>query len=144
MKNILEMKNKCQSFYLFMLTCKISLLKSSVLVLLEFWMKNFQINSYHLLYTRCNTPKRVTSLRGPSPRHCARATSFFRRNVAAVASRWQHCVRFDRPEIKTPDLPLQRQTCYRSANWPVLIHLLKTLQCKLTFSTLPSSYGVVL
>ena len=22
-----------------------------------------------------------------------------RRNVAAVASRWQHCVRFDRPEI---------------------------------------------
>ena len=25
-------------------------------------------------YTRCNTPKRVTSWRGPSPRHCARAT----------------------------------------------------------------------
>ena len=25
-------------------------------------------------YTRCNTPKRVTSLWGPSPRHCARAT----------------------------------------------------------------------
>ena len=25
-------------------------------------------------YTRCTTPKRVTSLRGPSPRHCARAT----------------------------------------------------------------------
>ena len=24
-------------------------------------------------YTPCNTPKRVTSLRGPSPRHCARA-----------------------------------------------------------------------
>ena len=25
-------------------------------------------------YTRCNTPKRVTSWRGPSPRHCAQAT----------------------------------------------------------------------
>ena len=25
-------------------------------------------------YTHCNTPKRVTSWRGPSPRHCARAT----------------------------------------------------------------------
>ena len=25
-------------------------------------------------YTRCSTPKRVTSWRGPSPRHCARAT----------------------------------------------------------------------
>ena len=28
--------------------------------------------SFH--YTRCNTPKRVASLRGPSPRHCARET----------------------------------------------------------------------
>ena len=37
--------------------------------------------------------------------------SSFWRNVAAVASRWQHCVRFDRPEIWTSeDLPLQRQT----------------------------------
>ena len=25
-------------------------------------------------YTCCITPKRVTTLRGPSPRHCARAT----------------------------------------------------------------------
>ena len=36
--------------------------------------------------------------------------SSFRRNVAEVASRWQHCVRFDRPEIWTLDLPLQRRT----------------------------------
>ena len=50
-------------------------------------------------YTRCITPKRVTSLRGPSPSHCARATQLFLRNVAAEASRWQHCVRSDRPEI---------------------------------------------
>ena len=35
-------------------------------------------------------------------------TSFFRRNVAAVASRWQHCVLFN---------PLQRRTRFRLTNW---------------------------
>ena len=35
-------------------------------------------------------------------------TAPFRRNVAAVARRWQHCVRFDRPEIWTSDLPLAK------------------------------------
>ena len=50
-------------------------------------------------YARCNTPKHVTRLLGLSPRHCALATQLFWRNIAAVASRWQHCVRFDRPEI---------------------------------------------
>ena len=74
---------------------------------------------FFFYYTRCNTPKHVRSSRGPSPRHCARATrlhSSFWRNVAAVASRWQHCVRFDRPEIWTSDLPLQRRTCCRLTN----------------------------
>ena len=34
-----------------------------------------QIKSNQIFhYTRCNTPKRVTSWWGPSPRHCARAT----------------------------------------------------------------------
>ena len=33
-------------------------------------LSNYQI--FH--YTSCTTPKRVTSLHGPSPRHCARAT----------------------------------------------------------------------
>ena len=28
-------------------------------------------------YTRCNTLMRVTSLQGPSPHHCARATQIF-------------------------------------------------------------------
>ena len=37
---------------------------------LHFKSKSNQI--FH--YTRCITPKRVTSLRGPSLRHCARAT----------------------------------------------------------------------
>ena len=41
----------------------------------------------------------------------------YRRNVVAIPSRWQHCVWFDRPEIWTSDLPLQRRTRYRSTNW---------------------------
>ena len=56
--------------------------------------------------TACTTPKSVTSLRGPSPRLCACGQqSHLRRNVTAVASRWQHCVRLDRPDIWSPDLP---------------------------------------
>ena len=39
---------------------------------------------------------RVTSLRGPFPRHCARKHSFVQGNVVVVVSRWQQCVRFDR------------------------------------------------
>ena len=59
-----------------------------------FW--NYQIKSF--IYTRCNTPKRVTSLRAHLRVSIAPGQhSSFRRNVAAVASRWQHCVRFDRP-----------------------------------------------
>ena len=53
------------------------------------------------------------SLRAP-PRDIASGQhSFFRKNAAAVASRWQHCVRFD------SDLPLRRRTRFRSTNWPV-------------------------
>ena len=42
-------------------------------------------------------PKRGSEWRGPTPRLRAWATQV-RRNVAAMASRWLHCVRFDRPE----------------------------------------------
>ena len=38
-------------------------------------------------------------LRGPSPRLSAWATEL-RRNVAAVASRWQHCADLTGPEIE--------------------------------------------
>ena len=51
--------------------------------------------------------------------------SFFQRNVAAVASCWQLCFWFDRPEIWTSDLLLQRRARYRSTNWPVFF--IKTL-----------------
>ena len=36
-----------------------------------------------------------------------------------MASRWQHCFRFDQPEISTSNIPLQRRTRYPSTNWPV-------------------------
>ena len=36
--------------------------------------RNTLIKNQIFHYTRCITPKRVTSLRGPSPRYCARAT----------------------------------------------------------------------
>ena len=44
-------------------------------------------------YSRCIAPKRVTSWRGPSSRQfaCGQHSSL-RRNVAAVASRWQRIV----------------------------------------------------
>ena len=56
---------------------------------------------------------------------CGRQSSFWR-NVAAVARRWQRCVRFKRTEIWTSDLPLQRRTRYHATNWPVnfLFHFL--------------------
>ena len=87
-------------------------------------------NLWHLLYeiefksnlhhTRCITPKRVTSLREPISRVIAPGQrSFFPRNVAAVASHWQHCIRFNRPEIWISDHPLQKQPRYRLTNWPI-------------------------
>ena len=36
-------------------------------------MQNVSNQNQIFPYTPCNTPKRVTSLQGPSPRHCARA-----------------------------------------------------------------------
>ena len=50
-------------------------------------------------YTRCSTPKGVTSLRAHLRVIAPGQHSSFQRNVAAVARRWQQCVRFDRPEI---------------------------------------------
>ena len=52
----------------------------------------------NLHYTRRITPK-CDELRGPSPRLSAWATQL-RRNVAAVASRWRHCVDLTGPGIE--------------------------------------------
>ena len=59
----------------------------------------------------------------PHPRHCDRTHhSSIQRNAAAVASRWQHYVRFDRPEIWTSDCSRQRWTRYRSTNRPIMFY----------------------
>ena len=50
-------------------------------------------------------------------------TAPFWRYVAAVASRWRHCIRFDLPKIWTSDHPLHRWLCYRSTNQPVCTKL---------------------
>ena len=50
-------------------------------------------------YTRWITSKRVTRWRGPFPRHYARTTQLFSKKCRSGYNRWQHCVRFDRPEI---------------------------------------------
>ena len=60
------------------------------------YIKGLSNEIFH--YARCIMPKRVTNIRGPSPRHwaCGQHSSF-QRSVAAVVSRWQYCVRFDWP-----------------------------------------------
>ena len=79
-------------------------------------MKNLSLSLYLQYYAEaCNELAGLISSSLYPGQH-----SFFRRNLAAVASRRQHCVQFDRPEIWTSDLPLQRRTRYRSTNWPVM------------------------
>ena len=52
--------------------------------------KKSNLSLYSLYYAEASN-----ELRGPSPALLRPGnTCFFRRNVAAVASRWQHCVRF--------------------------------------------------
>ena len=48
-------------------------------------MSGFEISNQIFHYTRCIPPKRVTSLRGPFMRHCARATQLFSKKC----QRWQ-------------------------------------------------------
>ena len=51
-------------------------------------------------YTRCNTPKRVTSLRGPSLRHCAWATQLHAKKRCSGGESLAHCVQFDLPRFE--------------------------------------------
>ena len=68
---------------------------SSLLILIHVNLVNYAA-LLHVSYKS----KRVMSLRGPSSRHCAcEQPSSLQRNVAEVASRWQHCVPFDQSEI---------------------------------------------
>ena len=46
-------------------------------------------------YTRCDTPERVTSWRGPSPPHCARTTQLLSKMCRSGGEPLQHYVRFE-------------------------------------------------
>ena len=64
------------------------------------WLQCFVGASNQIFhYTCCITPKRVTSLQAHLRVIAPGQHSSLRRNVASVASRWQHCVQFDGPEI---------------------------------------------
>ena len=58
--------------------------KNSAIVCLGFAPNQIKIKIFH--YTRCKTPERVTSWRGPSPRHCARATQLLSKKMS---QRWR-------------------------------------------------------
>ena len=85
------------------------------------------VKSNQIFYcTRFNNPKCVTSLRSPTPHHCARALQLLSKKCCNGGEPlgWQHCEWFDEPETWTLDLPLQRRTHYRSTNWPVCLIVL--------------------
>ena len=82
----------------------------------HFHKKAFSLSSNLIFhYPRWITPKRVTGWRGPSPRHCARATQLLSKKCRSVGV--GNTVRFDQPENWSSDLSLQRRSRYRSANW---------------------------
>ena len=77
--------------------------------------------SLYLLYYECIAPKRVTILRGPSPRHCLRAIQPLSKKcrsdgepLTILCSIWPTW------DLSRLDLPLLRRMHYRWTNWPVL------------------------
>ena len=82
------------------------------LFMLNVLTSRYQTNPNLLLYSRY-CAKACNKFAGPC-RHCARSTQLIenRRNAAAMASRWQHCVRFDRHELISKDksVPLDQLT----------------------------------
>ena len=86
----------------------------------DFWSYNFfrkLIKEYQIIhYTRFITPKRVTSLRGPFTRHCARATQLLSKKcrmggeqLAALCPIWpDRGLNFRPPAPETNVLPLDQ------------------------------------
>ena len=63
---------------------------------------------------------RVMSLQGPSSSYCACGRhSFFWRTAAAMASRWQQCVRCDRPIFEPRTSRSRDERVTVPTNWPV-------------------------
>ena len=69
-------------------------------------------------YIRDINLKRITSLKGSFPRHCARATQLFSKRFCSGGEAFATlCVQFDMPEVWISHLPLQRRARYCSTNW---------------------------
>ena len=58
-----------------------------------------------IFHSRCNTLKRVTSRRGPSPCHWALATQLLSKKYRSGGEPLKHCFWFDQPEIWTSEPP---------------------------------------
>ena len=78
-------------------------LRSQVSATRELKSRSRKFFQSSLHYTRSITPKRVTSS-GAHTRPSSWAKQL-RKNVAAVASRWRHCVDLTDPGFKPLDLP---------------------------------------
>ena len=65
-----------------------------------FNLKSFKSMTYQSFHYTCFITRSVERVCGAYLRVTAPGRlSSFQRNIAAVASRWEHCVRFDRPGI---------------------------------------------
>ena len=85
-------------------------------------------------YTRCNTPKRVTSFAGPifASLHPGNTASFKKcrsdgEPLVTLCTIWP-------ARDRTSDLPLQRWTRYRSTNWTVLFTMYRLITIYRFFS----------
>ena len=100
-------------------------IKALSFIVLKLWQSAVSNQIFH--YSFYITPKRITSWRGLFPRHCAcEQHNSYQRNVRAVASRWQRRVGFDKLEIWTADLPLQRRTCCRLTKWTIQLQYIES------------------
>ena len=78
-------------------------------------MKKIKNQIFH--GTTCITPKRVTNLRGPSPRHCAQATQLLSKKYCSGREQLRTlCPIWPAWDL---NLSLQRRTRYCSNDWPV-------------------------
>ena len=80
----------------------------------------------------CYYAEACNEWRGSSPRLSAWAAQL-RRNVASVASRWRHCIRFDRPGIelwtsRTDSVRLTTELTDRSEFFHVRVSLFRLLE----------------
>ena len=90
---------------------------------------NFVSSNQIFHYTRCNTPKRVTSWQGPSPHHCARATELLSKKclsggepLATLCPIWS-----GRSEVQISGQSNRTQCCQRLATAATFLR--KELRC---------------